>query len=166
MELRMVNRYSFKNRIFRAGFYIFSIGGLMMLFAGLLCLVWNHAIVERFDQSPLNFLESAGLVSVAYIVYSAIRFSALSEDCTAESSMQSPSIAHNSTTLTGDSHEFLRSKGDSTQLQSTSGPLHNQLSDSQREQLKREIERCCGKSVAMTAAEPSAKSHTEQVVNT
>ncbi len=136
----MVHRYSLKNKVARAGFYVTSIGGLMMLFAGLLWLSWNHFVADNMQYAPLSFLESVGLVSIAYIVYSSLRFSSQVEDCgdtPIKSAHQQPS-------------SISTPSGEST--------LHlDDLSGSQREQLKLEIERCCGKrsvdSLASSAAD-------------
>ncbi len=141
--MRMAQRYSFKNKVVRAGFYVASIGGLMLLFAGLLCVSWNSLVAARLDYAPLSFLEAVGLVSIAYIFYSSIRFSSHDEVC---ADLQHESLSRNQESLHSTATPY------SAQQRGI-----NELNGEQREQLRREIERCCGKqsldNIADTAAE-------------
>jgi hypothetical protein len=130
--------YSFRLKIVRAGFYLLSIGGLLAIFAGLLWLTWNNYIEDNWEYRHLSFLESVGLVSIAYVFYSAVKFSALRENYQ-ENELGSPMHPKNSENPTSNS------KNTSNSNTSCS---HSELSASEREQLKRQLEPFCGKSVS------------------
>lgn len=127
-------------KIVRAGFYILSIGGLLSLFAGVLWLTWNHVLVESFNYSSMNYLEAVGLVSVAYVVYSGIRFAQISEENTEEKMVQKKQQFQQTPIVNSTSTS-------SPTTNSTSIPptTVSNLSPEQRQQLRQELARCCGK---------------------
>ena len=131
----MIKSYSIKNKILRAGFYILSVGGLLTLFSGSLFILWNKFFVLNLQYAPVSLLESMGLVSIAYVVYSAVRFSALSEEC------------HQS------NYSHTKSSSQICIPPSNFHDVSQELNSVQKEELKREIERCCGKSVSQPKLE-------------
>ncbi|MFN8366855.1 MAG: hypothetical protein U0Y96_06390 [Candidatus Kapaibacterium sp.] len=132
----MDNRYnlpdtSLKTTIARSGFYILSIGGLMAFFAVILWFSWNNFLNKYEEEKKMSYLESIGLVSIAYVIYSGIRFGQIRE---AEKQCQA---AHSQQVK----QEIQQHHNNNT------SSLYN-LSTEEREQLKRELARCCNKNIS------------------
>ena len=93
----------------------------MVLFAGMVWIVWNTFIGHRYNLGSLSLLESMGLVSIAYIIHSSVRFAG-GDECVTD--MESPL------------YNEVRNE-QTARVQPSSG---NQLSNDQKEVLKRTIE--------------------------
>ena len=109
----MKSFYRIRYLFARTGFYILSIGGLLILFAAILWYVWNRYCVCYLQYSQLSFLEAIGLVSIAYLVFSSVQFAISGTDHVSDDSQCS---ARSST---------------------------NELSAEDKEQIKNEISKYC-----------------------
>lgn len=123
-----------RRRALRAATYIVSIGGLMVLFAGLLWIGWNTFVSHRFQLGTLSLLESMGLVSIAYIVHSSIRFAGGDECSTDGGENTRYDILHSSH---APARESARTSTSNEQTVAYSSAI---LSDEQKQDLKKSIE--------------------------
>jgi hypothetical protein len=128
----MQSRSSLRRRALRALTYIVSIGGLMVLFAGLLWIGWNTFFSHRFAFGSLSLLESMGLVSIAYIVHSSIRFAG-GDECVTDSmdSSRYDVIQHHGS-MNGNAVSATSTRPPSSEIAS--------LNKEQKEDLKKSIE--------------------------
>ncbi|MFM8439102.1 MAG: hypothetical protein ACKOAX_11545 [Candidatus Kapaibacterium sp.] len=130
----MQTRSSMRRRVLRAATYIVSIGGLMILFAGLLWIGWNTFFSHRFAFGSLTLLESMGLVSIAYIVHSSIRFAGGDECATDGHEDMRYDILH------GSSGTARPAGNGSTTGERSMAFAGSELSDQQKQDLKKSIE--------------------------
>jgi hypothetical protein len=156
----MKQRYNFSTKLLRIVFYVGSIGGLLLLFSTIFWGVWNSFCMEQCGGNSMSYLESIGLVSIAYVVYSAIRFAQIddhekishsSQNITASSTDQYSTTnqndserAYNFTSDTSSAQESNTPRFQTTSVSKQTSSLSD-LTPSQREALLREVARCCGK---------------------
>lgn len=122
---------------------------------------WNSFCMEQCGGNSLSYLESIGLVSIAYVVYSAIRFAQL-DDCEnlqqpSTQSFNTPNVfKQQDTAIHNETERAYNISNDAVNYQDTLTSKHqtinvsktttlSDLTPQQREALLREVARCCGK---------------------
>lgn len=140
----MSNRYTrtttTSKKIIRAMFYVGSIGGLLTVFAGGLWVVWNSWVTSNVSScQSLSYLEAVGLCSIAYVLYSGIRFAQIEECSETKATHSQPLPEKEPQFAQHHSHQQTPPT-----IQPPSSPLQS-LSPEQRTMLLRELDRCCGK---------------------
>lgn len=104
----------------------------MAFFAVILWFSWNNFLNKYEEEKKMSYLESIGLVSIAYVIYSGIRFGQIRE---AEKQCQA---AHS---------QQIKQEIQQQHNNNNTSSLYN-LSTEEREQLKRELARCCNKNIS------------------
>lgn len=141
-----------------------SIGGLLLLFSTIFWGAWNYLCMEQCGGNSMSFLESIGLISIAYVVYSAVRFAQIDEPHTVSNplSLNTQNTQHtiintgqcdtksdsertfNIPTDNSALPDHLTSKLQASGVSKQNTTLSD-LSPKQREALLKEVARCCGK---------------------
>ena len=121
----------------------------MVLFAGLLWIGWNTFLSHRFEFGTLTLLESMGLVSIAYIVHSSIRFAGGNECATDAHDPSHYDILHANSGTSGSSSAQPPSISSAIPASGTSsgastanglGTIVEAFNDEQKKELKKSIE--------------------------
>ncbi len=116
----------FNNIAARSIFYIVFVGGLLSLSAVILMISWNTGITNLLDANPITFLESIGILALIYVIYFGIQFGKSSADV---------NLSY-----------FSKTKSQSTDINSDiiTAETLNKLKNSEKEELRELVNRCCG----------------------
>lgn len=114
----------------RSIIYIFIISGLLSLTSIVILLVWNNTISPKLEIAELTFLEAVGIVAFVYVIYFGINFgSAECQDDTKDVIMADKKMANDKMSY---ADELIQND------------LLKNVPESERQDLKEFIARCCG----------------------
>lgn len=144
--LRMNSRYNVTTSLARGTFYVLSIGGILSAMAYGVWMLWNRVCAPNTECEKLSYLEAIGLVSIAYVVYSSIRFAQHHENKRIRENLCTQAKQQAST------HTFtVTNNVSATEMRKSC----QHLSAEQKAELKKQLAQCCGKNTPISSSNPS-----------